>query len=119
MQLLTLKMRAKIFLLLPGLEICCTPKLRGHAVSRVTPQQVLSIWPVVVPGDPPNPWHLSAVEAASYAREKWIRIQADMLLVHTGNGSKGRLPDPVWPVTLGDPGRDDAGSIRIAFQGND
>ena len=119
-QLLTLKDEGENFLIAPGLrDMLYTEATVVTLYLAITPQQVLSIWPVVVPGDPPNPWHLSAVEAASYAREKWIRIQADMPLgAYRVMEAIGQLPDPVWPETLGaTPDEMMREAIRIAFQG--
>jgi len=84
----------------------------------VTPQQVLSIWPVVIPGDPPNAWHTSAVEAANHARNSWVRIIADRhLSAYRVEQAQGSLPEPVWPEELGTTPRDMMQqAVRIAFR---
>ncbi len=84
----------------------------------VTPQQVLSIWPVVIPGDPPNAWHTSAVEAANHARGSWVRIIADRhLSAYRVEQAQGSLPEPVWPEELGTtPRAMMQEAVRIAFR---
>jgi hypothetical protein len=85
----------------------------------ITPQRVVSIWPVVIPGDPPNPWHLSAIEAANYARDSWVKIAADMNLgAYRIMKALGDLPAPEWPKELGEtPEIMMQAAIRIAFRG--
>ena len=68
-ELLVLKEEGEHYLIAPTLRDQ-VPEDTTQATLHltVTPQQVLSIWPVVIPGDPPNAWHTSAVEAANHAR---------------------------------------------------
>jgi hypothetical protein len=118
-ELLTLKDEGESYLI--------TPELRGALAEEttlvtlhlaITPQGVLSIWPVVIPGDPPNAWHSSAVEAANYARESWIKLSSDRHLgAYRVLQAQGQLPEPVWPEELGEtPQQMMQAAIRIAFR---
>jgi hypothetical protein len=118
-ELLTLKDEGESYLI--------TPELRGALAEEttlvtlhlaVTPQGVLSIWPVVIPGDPPNAWHSSAVEAANYARESWIKLSSDRHLgAYRVDRALGQLPEPGWPEELGEtPPQMMQAAIRIAFR---
>ena len=70
--------------------------------------------PVPLPGESGyrNPWHESLSQAVERAKEKWLRIAANM---HTGGydiyEAEGPLPEPVWPESSIDD------LIQIAFRG--
>ena len=70
--------------------------------------------PVPQPGEDGtrNPWHESLAQAVDLAKQKWIRITANM---HTGGydvyEAVGELPEPDWP------GHDIDALIQAAFRG--
>ena len=80
------------------------------AISR---QGVLFLWPCRIPDETgrSNPWHESQLEAADLAREKWVRISADMSLgAYRIYVAGGQLPEPEWPEeSLGE-------LLKIAFK---
>lgn len=100
-----------------------TPDLRDELVGEVIPvtlflaanrQGVVFFWPCKLP-DPSgrvNAWHESALEAAHLARERWIRVSANMSLgAYQMFRATGELPDPEWPSeSLGE-------LLKIAFKG--
>ncbi|MFH0975862.1 MAG: hypothetical protein V1874_08785 [Spirochaetota bacterium] len=77
--------------------------------TSITLQGELFIWPVPYPSD--NQWHKSALEAAQFAINKWIRVRS--------NQSQNRyqiyepvdnFPEPEWPdITFNE-------ILRIAFK---
>jgi hypothetical protein len=119
-ELLILKDEGENYLIAPDLrETVATEVTLVTLQLAITPQRVVSIWPVVIPGDPPNPWHLSAIEAANYARDGWIKVVADMNLgAYRIMKALGDLPAPEWPKELGEtPEIMMQSAIRIAFRG--
>ena len=119
-ELLILKDDGENYLIAPDLrETVATEVTLVTLQLAITPQRVVSIWPVVIPGDPPNPWHLSAIEAANYARDGWIKVIADMNLgAYRIMKALGDLPAPEWPEELGKtPEIMMQAAIRIAFRG--
>ena len=81
------------------------------AINR---QGVVFFWPCKLP-DPSgrvNAWHESALEAAHLARDRWIRVSANMSLgAYQIFQATGELPNPEWPSeSLGE-------LLRIAFKG--
>ncbi len=98
------------------------PELRHELFGEVVPmtlftainrQGVLFFWPCRIPDETgrSNPWHESALEAADLAREKWVRISADMSLgAYRIYVAGGQLPEPEWPEeSLGE-------LLKIAFK---
>lgn len=83
-----------------------------HAV--IDRQNNVSLIPVPLPGEDGlrNPWHESLAQAVENAKEKWIRITANM---HIGGydvyEAEGDLPEPEWPD------HDIDSLIKIAFRG--
>lgn len=77
-------------------------------------QNNVSLVPVPLPGEDGtrNPWHESLAQAVELAKQKWIRITANM---HTGGydvyEAVGELPEPDWP------GHDIDALIQVAFRG--
>jgi hypothetical protein len=73
------------------------PKILITTINR---QGVLMLWPINLPGEDGriNSWSESAMEAANLAKEKWVRVAANMSLggyetfIATGN-----IPNPEWP----------------------
>jgi hypothetical protein len=118
-ELLTLKDEGESYLIAPELRGTLSGETTLVTLQlTVTPQGVLSIWPVVIPGDPPNAWHSSAVEAANYARESWIKLSSDRHLgAYRVLQAQGQLPEPVWPEELGEtPLQMMQAALRIAFR---
>jgi hypothetical protein len=81
--------------------------------TAITRQGVVILWPCKLPGidGRTNPWHQTALEAASLAQESWVKVVANM---HLGGYetyvAEGTLPDPEWPdLTLQE-------LLRIAFR---
>ena len=66
----------------------------------ITRQGNLFLWPLKLPkaDGRSNPWHESAIAAATLAEKRWIRMAADMpgglYQVYEANGN---LPEPEWP----------------------
>lgn len=73
------------------------PRLLVTAVNRnATP----FIWPIRLPGTDGklDPWNRSAMQAADMAREKWIRVTANMKIgTNDIFTTKAQLVDPVFP----------------------
>ena len=74
------------------------PRLLVTTISR---QGVVFIWPLRLPGDDGrlDAFGRSALEAAGFATQRWVKIVANMKLgayeVYTAEGA---LPDPEWPT---------------------
>ena len=68
--------------------------------TTVNRQNVLSLWPVKLPGSDGkhNEWHRSAAEAAERAMQYWLRVAANMSLgAYEMSVATGNLPEPAWP----------------------
>jgi hypothetical protein len=82
--------------------------------ATIDRQNNVSLVPVPLPGEDGtrNPWHESLAQAVELAKQKWIRITANM---HTGGydvyEAVGELPEPDWP------GHDIDALIQVAFRG--
>ena len=118
-EMLTLKDEGQEeYLIAPGLH----GQLLGETVIKtlylaVTAQAVCFLWPCRVPDNPPNAWHLTALEAAEHAKRAWVRIKADRALGgYVIEQAVGQLPEPRWPE-LGDTPREMMqAAIKIAFR---
>jgi hypothetical protein len=92
---------------LPG-EI--VPKVLFTTINR---QGVLSLWPVRLPGNDGrhDQWNRSALEAASIAKTRWVRMSANMSLGgYDVCEASGNLSEPEWPdLTIDE-------IIKIAFK---
>ncbi len=69
-------------------------------VPTMTRQGVLFVWPVRLPGADgrTNHWNESARDAADLARDRWIRLVANMQLgAYEVFESRAALPEPEWP----------------------
>ncbi len=81
--------------------------------TAINRQGVVFLWPCRIPDETgrSNSWHESALEAADLAREKWVRISADMSLgAYRIYVAGGQLPEPEWPEeSLGE-------LLKIAFK---
>lgn len=83
--------------------------------AAIDRQNNVFLIPVPLPGEDGvrNPWHESLAQAVERAKQKWIRIAANM---HVGGydvyEAEGKLPDPEWP-------KEGMGKlIKVAFRGN-
>jgi len=79
---------------LPG-EII--PKILFTTINR---QGVVFLWPIRLPGEEGriDEWNRSALDGAQRAREKWIRIVANMSLgANEIFEATAELPEPEWP----------------------
>ena len=69
--------------------------------TAINRQGVIFLWPCRIPDETgrSNSWHESALEAVEIARDKWVRVSADMSLgayrIFVANGP---LPEPEWPT---------------------
>jgi hypothetical protein len=73
------------------------PKILLTTISR---QGVLALWPIRLPGPDGrlDAWNQSALEAAKLARDRWIRVAANMSLgAYDVFEATGDIPDPEWP----------------------
>ena len=101
--LLTLKEdREEVFLVDRKLWAELQTEIVAHVLAiAIDRQNNLFVWPLKVPAQDgrSNAWHVSALQAAGYAKKHWIRVSANM-----GQGAydtyeaMGNLPDPEWPA---------------------
>jgi hypothetical protein len=83
----------------PGLaaEATFAPRALFTAINR---QGVLFVWPIRLPGadGKVDSWSQSALEAAQKARERWVRVAANMALgAYEVWEAPGELGEPDWP----------------------
>lgn len=86
-----------------------TPPMREALVGEIRPvllvpamtrQGVLLLWPLKLPieGQRHNGWMETAREGAELAKQKWVRLAADMGLGgYRLYQAEGELSEPVWP----------------------
>ncbi len=68
--------------------------------TAINRQGVLFLWPVKLPGPDGkhNEWHRSAAEAAERAKDRWVRVTANLALgAYEIVEATGNLPEPDWP----------------------
>jgi hypothetical protein len=68
--------------------------------TAINRQRVVFLWPVRLPAADGriNEWHHSAQEAADRAKDRWIRVVANMSLgAYEIMEAPGNYPDPEWP----------------------
>jgi hypothetical protein len=68
--------------------------------TAINRQRVAFLWPVRLPATDGriNEWHRSAQEAADRAKDRWIRVVANMSLgAYEIMEAPGNYPDPEWP----------------------
>jgi hypothetical protein len=94
------------------------PSLQGEAVAKtlfaaITRQGVVFLWPVRLP-DPSgrhDAWSRSALSAAAEAKQRWIRVAANMSLgAYETYIAQVAVPEPEWPDLEFDE------VLKIAFQ---
>ncbi len=81
----------------PELPSELTPKVLFTTMNR---QRVLTLWPVRMPGEDGrlDEWNASALEAAAMAKDRWVRVSANMALgAYEVYEATGDLPEPEWP----------------------
>lgn len=68
--------------------------------TAINRQNVLFLWPVTLPSadGKQNEWHRSALEAATRAATRWVRVQANMSLgAYECYEAVNELSEPTWP----------------------
>jgi hypothetical protein len=100
---LELKEDGEIYLVAPNLwealatESTFSPRLLVLSVNR---QGVAFLWPIRLPGPDGkiDDWSRSALDAANEARERWVRISANMSLgAYDVAVATAQLVEPAWP----------------------
>ncbi|MDH3467589.1 MAG: hypothetical protein OES26_17060 [Gammaproteobacteria bacterium] len=95
------------------------PELPGEIVpkvlfSTINRQGVLTLWPVRLPSADGrhDEWSRSALDAATMAQKRWIRVAANMGLgAYEVYEAVGNLPEPEWPDV------DFPKILRLGFRG--
>jgi hypothetical protein len=113
--LVELKDDREIYLVMPGLA----PELPGEIFTAtlrlaINRQGVVFLWPTRGPGPDGrfNEWWRTAAEAAEMAKDRWIRLKANMALgaYEILEAVNQNIPEPVWPTEpFGE-------IVRIAFR---
>ena len=112
-----LKEDREVYLVDPSLW----PELAGESTfgpralfTAMTRQNVLFLWPIRLPGPDGklDAWNASAVEAASRASGRWVRMASNMHLgAYDVYETQATWPAPQWPTeSLSD-------LLRVAFKG--
>ena len=68
--------------------------------TTINRQGVLTLWPVRMPGEDGrlDEWSASVLQAWEMARERWVRVVANMSLgAYEVYEATGNLPEPPWP----------------------
>jgi hypothetical protein len=113
---LELKEERETYLVAPALwphlasEPTFSPRALFLAMNR---QAVLFFWPVKLPGPDGklDEWSRSALEAAVMAKERWVRVTANMSLgAYEVHYSTAQWGEPEWP------GQSMADLLKIAFK---
>jgi hypothetical protein len=95
----------EVYLLMGGLHAQLPGEFKlVNLRLTISMQNVLAIWPVVIPGyngERPNSWHLSAEEAASIAETRWTRMRSVKALggyqITVADGAFAKT-EPNWPT---------------------
>ncbi len=103
------------YLVLPELQADLAGEWAPYRLFLGTTQQNAPfIWPVRLPGDEGRTvsWYESAMEAATLARDQWLRVVPDMGLGgYLCHAAVGDLGAPVWPE------ESFAELLKVAFRG--
>jgi hypothetical protein len=70
-------------------------------ILGVNRQGTAFLWPIRLPGPDGklDDWSKTAMDAAEQARDRWLRLSADMALGgYRFEVATGKLPDPEWPA---------------------
>ncbi len=93
--------RDAVYLVLPSmLTVMLGEAYPALLLPTITTQGVMFVWPVRLPMDDGrrSDWHTSALQAAELARDRWVRVTADMSLgAYRIYHPEGEFPDPTWP----------------------
>ena len=87
---------------------------RKALYTAINRQKVIFLWPVKLRGEDDciDSWNQSALEAAERAKQRWIRLVANMGLGgYDLYEAQGELPEPEWPDASFDQ------ILKIAFKG--
>ena len=114
---LELKEDREVYLVAPELwpelvaESTFGPRALYGAINR---QGVFFVWPVRLPGSDGkiDDWNRSALEAASMAESRWVRVASNMALgAYDVFEAQAGWPEPDWPdLSFGE-------ILRVAFKG--
>lgn len=102
---LELKEDRETYLVAPALwpELATEPTFGPRALFTAQNRQgVLFVWPVRLPGPDGkiDDWNRSALEAATMAVGRWVRVAANMALgAYNVDEALGEIPPPKWPET--------------------
>lgn len=114
---LELKEDREVYLVSPDLwtELVAESTFGTRALyGAINRQGVFFVWPVRLPGADGklDDWNRSALEAASMAETRWIRVASNMSLgAYEVFEAQADWPEPEWPeISLGD-------ILRTAFKG--
>ena len=72
----------------------------ARLVLAVDRAGICFLWPLKLPREEGRQmaWHTSAMEAAEYAKQDWVRMASNMSLgAYEIFRAQGELPDPQWP----------------------
>lgn len=112
-----LKEDREVYLVSPDLwnELAAESTFGTRALfGTMNRQGVFSIWPVRLPGADGklDNWNRSALEAASMAETRWVRVASNMdLKAYEVFVAQASWPEPEWPeLSFGE-------ILRIAFKG--
>jgi len=93
--------REELFLVDPALWSALAGDIRPIGLyTTMNRQNILSLWPVKLPGADGriDSWNASAMEAVSRAKDGWVRVAANMSLGgYELYEATGELPPPQWP----------------------
>ena len=82
----------------PLWEATAAETIPVQLATAIDRQNVLFLWPLRLPDERGNPWHLSALEASERAKRKWVRVQANMHLgAYDVYEAQDDLGEPAWP----------------------
>jgi hypothetical protein len=95
----------EVYLLMGGLHIQLPGEFKlVNLRLTISMQNVLAIWPVVIPGyngERPNSWHVSAEDAASVAETRWTRVRSVKAVggyeLTVADGAFAKT-EPNWPT---------------------
>jgi hypothetical protein len=114
---LELKEDREVYLTAPALwaELAAESTFSPRALHvTMTRQSVLFVWPIRLPGPDGriDDWNRSALEAASMAERRWVRVASNMALgAYDVFEATAEWPEPDWPdLPLKE-------LLRIAFKG--
>lgn len=113
--LLELKDTRETYVVMPNVALELSDLVRPVQLYTVIDRQNnISLIPVPLPGEDGtrNQWHESLAQAVELAKEKWLRISANMAVGgYDVYVAEGKLPEPEWPShTINE-------IVQVAFRG--